>query len=353
MAFIEETQLFTDSGWKNIKDISGFDKLLVRNFLGEAEFTQPFALKKRHFEGEIVKLGGKHWSMSVTPDHTVVYERYRPSGANKFISERADQVSANENNRINRKFRYFSPESYKKETIALIEDTGKRYVTISNEDWFVLCAYMLCRGSIKKYYKRPWIQILLDLHDPERDIRLLGDILDRIGVYWSVILSQTDGRHIIRVSVSNTLAARLQTRLGSDKRKEMYIPHSMIYNCTKELATLLMETIISLSKNPTTERGDYYQFTSNNEKLIESLSLLGTLWGYGTQTLVMAKKGETKGLRPLKKDVLTLRIRSAVSTCSPSYKKTEQYKGLAYEIDLFEGQVYVREKGMPVWVNPK
>ena len=40
MAFIEGTPIFTDSGFKNIEDIGGRDKVLVRNFLGDAEFMK-------------------------------------------------------------------------------------------------------------------------------------------------------------------------------------------------------------------------------------------------------------------------------------------------------------------------
>lgn len=355
MAFVKDTKIFTNSGWKNIQDIAGQDKVLVRNFVGDAEFIQPFALKRRKYDDEIIKIGAKNWNFSVTPEHIVVYDRDEEPVGKNFVYERADEVKVSAYNRIYRKFKFLPPEEYRRETIKIYdEDFGTRWVNVSNNDWYVLCAYVLQRGYLSKASStRLALNFYLNNEKIEAEIAELGDILDRIGVQWSIIPSRTIGQHTIRVSAKNTLASRVKTRLGAQKRREMYLPDTMIYNCTKELADKFIDTLIELSKRPTTERGNSYQFTTNNDKLVDSLSLLCTLWGYGAYSTILAKKGQDTGRGALRKDVIKLTISNLAKTYSPTKIESYHYNDYVYSIDLFDGQVYVKQGTVPVWVNPK
>lgn len=132
MGFIEGTKVFTNSGFKNIEDISGRDKVLVRNFIGDAEFIQPFALKKKSYSGEIIKIGGSNWSFSVTPNHIIQLsdDNYDPP-RNELIP--AKQVEVNKHHRIHRKFRYLLPDDAPKEIIKIRDEFGTRHTTIDHE----------------------------------------------------------------------------------------------------------------------------------------------------------------------------------------------------------------------------
>lgn len=347
--FVKGTQVFTNTGFKNIEDISGNDKVLVRNFLGDAELIQPFALKKRQYDGEIVKIGGQRWSFSVTPEHVVVYDRDdTPTGAH-FTYTPAGEMTLYRHNRIYRKFKYMPPEDYKREKISINDEFGKRWSTISNQDWFVLVGYVLCRGKIEKQSSRLCLSIYIDEDKRDTEIPLLGDILDRIGVQWSLLKSD---REFIRVSVKNSLASRVANNLGR-VRKEMVLPDKMIYNSSKELTSLLIETIISASIRKDTKRGSDYSLTSTNKELLDSLVVLGTLWGYGMTIKLQAVAGTQTKMAKITRNQYSVTISKPTMTYAPSFIKKEQYSGKVYGIDLFDGQVYVREKGMPVWVNPK
>ena len=54
MAFPADTKVLTNRGWKKIEDVGGHDRVLTRNFLGDAQFTKPFAIKKKSYSGEII-----------------------------------------------------------------------------------------------------------------------------------------------------------------------------------------------------------------------------------------------------------------------------------------------------------
>lgn len=353
MAFIEGTKVLTNSGWKQIEQIAGQDKVLVRNFIGDAEFIQPFALKKKKYSGDVISVSGKGWSFDVTPDHIVVYDKETSYFGDHYVHEKAEDLQVNSRNRIQRKFKYLPIDDYKREAVVFYTPFGKKWVTISNEDWYVLVAFTLCRGYLEPTGKRFALNIRLDREKSEEELLILTDILDRIGVQWSLIPSHTTNTLYVRLSANSPIAKRIITRLGSKKRKEMFLPDKMIYNSSKELSVLLIETIIKLSKKPSTERGLSYQFTTNNEKLVESLELLGTLAGYGMNRKIMAKKGTDNGYGAVKKDVFNLVIANLSASYSPLSIKKQKYSGYVYEIDLFDGQVYVKEGTAPVWVNPR
>lgn len=327
--FVSDAQIFTNSGWKKIQDIGGNDKVLVKNFIGDAEFIQPFAIKKKKYEGEVLKFGGKDWSITVTPDHQNLDDK-----------------------KIVRRFKYMFPDEPTKETIQIFDDFGKRSSTISHEDWYKLVGYVLMRGFIRMKPGRPMLWIFLEEDRVEEEIRILGDLLDRIGVGWHVQYSEKTRPKVV-VSSRNTLAARIRTRLGSKTRRTMYLPDKMIYSSTKELATLLIETIIAASIKPGTKRRSVFQISTTNTRLIDSLILLGTLSGYSIRYVLKHKAGSPVLKGFMKRDSYILQISGITGEYSFKEMQKLPYSGYVYGINLFDGQIYVKERSMPVWVSPK
>lgn len=351
MAFVEGTQILTNSGWKNIGDISGHDKVLVRNFLGDAEFIQPFAIKKKQYTGEVITVGAKDWNFTVTTDHRVVYEKSKKVKGTNMKSVPAKDLKIHLHHRIYRKFRYIFPDEPKREYVTIRDDFGRRRVIISNYDWYKLVAYVLCRGFIRMKPGRPMLMFLVSEEKADKELADIRDILDRIGVSWHIQHSDKTRIKLV-VSSKNTLAQRLINRLGSSVRKEMFLPDKIIYNSSKELAKLLIMTIIEISTNPDT-KNSICQISTSNKKLIDSLSMLCMLSGYSVHSTLKSRVGDFTGKGIAKKDSYTFRIFKSPDTYSPRYIKKSNYSGFVYEIDLFEGQVYVKGGTMPVWVNPK
>jgi hypothetical protein len=335
MGFIKGSKIFTDTGWKKIEDISGKDKVLVRNFIGDAEFIQPFALIKYNYDGLINEIGGKNWGFSVTPDHTVVYDRDITAIGKNYIYSPAKDLNTKNSNRIYRKFRFSNPDNYKKEVIKINNQFGRHYSTVSNEDWFTLCAYMLKRGQIDTK-NTPTLHLFIK---DEHESSILTDILDRIGVEWSLLKRD---RYFIRIKNNNNLAQRLMLRLGSSVRKDMYLTDKIIYNSNKYLAKIFFDVLLDKS-------GQY----KCGKKLADSLILFSTLHGYGmTKTLSIKAGTETKKAL-VKRDIYNIAITKLTASYSATYNIEQHYRGAVYSIDLFDGQVYIKEKIAPVWVNPK
>lgn len=320
--FVADTQIFTDSGWKKVSDIANRDRVLVRNFIGDAEFIQPFALKKRQYDGNVITLGGKDFSFTVTPDHHGI-----------------------DSKKIERKFKYMFADDVKKEYITIYDQFGKRTTTIDHLDWYKLTAYVLMRGFIKTGYGKPMLQLFLSMDNFEQEIRELSDIFDRIGLTYHVQYPENHSPVFV-LSSKNSLAARIKYRFGSFKRKEMFIPDKMIYNSTKECAKTLIQTIIELSNGQT-------QISTTNIALIDSLMLFGTINGYSVRSVLKTPAGSPAPKGKTRKDSYIMKISGQTGLYSVTKRKKSVYSGYVYGIELFEGAVYAREGKYPVWTAPK
>lgn len=345
MSFIAGTKILTDTGWKNIETIAGRDKVLVRNFAGDAEFIQPFALRKRDYNGEVVKLSGRWWSFSVTPDHDVVYLK---KGTEKV--EPAEEYKIDQHKYLWRKFRYNTPQNYLQE--YFISDRGMGTSnSINDNDWYTLVGYVVRRGEISKRGK----QWALFIHpNPNRlgeEMEEIGRLLDRIGVEWSVV--KNGKRTSVFVSTKNNLATKLKYHLGTRKRADMFLPDKMVFNSSKDNARTLIETIIRSSSTSINDKS-VYQWSSSNKKLIDTLEIMGAFAGYTISHRLARPKGYKLPKGVTKRASYNVYIRDSMNKTSPTSKNVVKYSGSVYQVDIFSGQVFIKyDNGLPIWMNPE
>lgn len=331
MAFSSETKIFTSQGWKLIRDISGHDRILVRNFLGDAEFQQPFALRKRHYEGEMIKLGGQHWAVSVTPEHEIVYND--PNKIGHVPPTPAKEVIVGERP-LYRRFRY-TQESKTYESITLKNGNSSRRVVVSIEDWYTIVAFTVLFGYIDKR-KNPHIQFVADADK----LFILTTILDNIGLKWTQSTKHKGAPAIFLPNTSN-LVSKLIRFLGHRERRDMRLPSRAIYRSSAAHLRHFVDNIIALDSKPIVERPDQYSFVTVNNNLVENLEIMCLLAGYG-----FSRAGDDRSHR----------VRIAVKPIKSwhvRFIEKESYSGYIYEIDLFEGLVYVTERSLPIWMSPK
>jgi len=327
MAFSAETKVFTDKGWKSIADISGKDRVLVRNFLGDAEFRQPFYLKKKEYDGEIVNFGSKYWAVSVTPEHQIVYDGEREPTL-------AQDVTVDRHRLLFRKFRY-TREDKAKEILILKNGDSHRYVSISDEDWYTVVAFAVTKGYISKD-KNPRLKFFVNMDN----LLPLVDVLDRWGISWTS--RNVDGNIALTVNRDNNLARKLKVFLGARARRDMRLPKKMLYSSSQGLMKHFLGTVTTLTAKPSQKRPKQLIFTSYNTKLIESLRLMCMLVGYGFSSS-----------RNVNGEHVAYILPTTVSPWSVRFIEKKTYSGYIYEIGLFEGLVYVTEKSLPVWMSPK
>lgn len=339
MAFPADTKVLTKGGWKRIEDVSGRDKLLTRNFIGDAQFTQPFAIKKKHYTGEMISGGQKNYKFKVTPEHEVVYsDRYK-----KVIKSTAKDVPASVEHRLKHRSRY-STERYM--TTQVIKNGGHVY-SIDTLDWYKFVGYYLRRGSMDK--KRTRIILSLDKKNPQKDIDMICPVLDNMGLQYFI----TD-RNLLIISQKSNIAEKVARMLGARARKDMHVPDKMIHNATLEQGKALIDIFIRASRHDGTGIDTIVQFSTSNKRLIDSLEILGLLCGY-TVTYLLIKPAGTKVPRGVtKRDTYAVYVRESVTDVSIMRKKKSDYDGKVIEIDMFEDQLLIKEDGLlPVWMKPK
>jgi len=331
MAFIAGTPVLTNNGWKNIEDISGHDKVLVLNFLGDAEFIQPFALKNKKYDGEIVSFGTAYSNISVTPNHKISYEYRR-----KSVTVDAGAFIPSTDNKLFRKFRY-NPEDRVGEKLHLKDEFSERVVRISAEHWYIISAYTFFKGYISKD-KHPMLKYMLTT---EEQVNILVGILDFYGISWGRT-SNAQGSPVITVNRNSNLANKLKKNFGARARRDMRIPKKIIYGSSRSLTRVFVETIKLLTGRV---QKNCHIFRTINQKLAEDLKMLGMFGGY--EVKYYASKGFD--------DVIsnTVSISNVAEMSAPQYSKRENYSGVVYEIDLFDGQIYIKQGSQPIWINPK
>lgn len=343
MAFLEGTPIFTDSGWKPVEKISGRDKVLVRNFLGFAEFTQPLAIKKKNHKGPVYTVGGKNWSVSATQGHKM-FIREDNFGEETYKTTPIEGAKPEKNNRIIRKFKY-TPVDYSKEILYTFIDGKKKSFTVSHEDWAVILAYTLTRGAFIPVSKKRALRISLREHAKAHDISILSEIFDKYGIKWYLY------EDYIRLSTRTNLSARLMTRLGGYLRKDLSLPSNFVYGASSSVVELFIDTYIKCTFTSNRKRTDQFMKTSPDVGIMNSIITLATLNGYGASK-TPRKETHMNGV-PLKRLSYTFLITTGHETYSITQTDESQYSGSTYEIDLLDGQVYTKEGKMPIWMNPR
>lgn len=339
MAFPAETKVLTTQGWKNISDIGGHDRVLTRNFLGDAQFTQPFAVKTKHYDGKVISGGSEKYQFKVTPEHEVVYTDKHGN----VIVATAETVPPKRDNKLKHKSRY-SPDGYLVTQKVKYQD---REYTIDTLDWYKLVGFVLKRGRVEKDMKR--VIFALDRQDTKKDMDLICPILDRMNLTWNFTEP-----NLIVVSSKFNIAQKLTRSLGSRARKDMRVPDKMIYHSTVESGTALLDTFIRTSRRDGKGVGEMIQFSTTNTRLIDSLEILGLLSGHTVSWIKSRPAGTKVAAGETKRDSYIVYIRESVKEISIIRKKEHDYDGKVYEIDMFEDQLLIKEDGsLPVWMKPK
>ncbi len=339
MAFPANTKVLTPCGWKNIEDVGGRDKLLTRNFIGDAQFTQPFAIKKKQYDGKLISGGQKKYQFKVTPEHEVVYT----NKGGDIISSTAKDVPAKRENRLKHRSRYNTERYF---TLQKIRRGDFEY-TVETLDWYKFVGYFLRRGLIDKSRKQ--VRLMLDRQNPQKDIDLICPVLDRLGLVWNLTPPA-----IIVLSQKSNIGEKLTRSLGARARKNMYVPDKMIYNATFEEGKALIEMFLRASRHDGSGIKDTVQFTTSNTKLIDSLEILGLLCGYTISSMLAKPAGTKVPMGETKRDSYIVYVRESVKEVSIIRKEEHDYSGKVYELDMFEDQLLIKEDGsLPVWMKPK
>lgn len=338
MAFIEGTQLLTTKGWKDIDEVCGSEKVLIRNFLGDAKFETPFAIRKSHYNGNVIRSGSGKCCIAVTEDHKVFYTNKYGTGKKDTASEAFGKNGVF----IQHKSRY-SPDEYLPRRVIRFDE---RQVTVDTLSWYTFIGFVLRRSQITKDGMR--LILTLDKNALEKDLSLICPILKKMRLKWNLVKPNR-----IVISQRHNIGRVLARLLGSRKRRDMSIPYKLMVDASIADARALIETFAQASKRSSRERMEGFQFVCSNKSLIDSLEVLGILCGYTTVSRMLKPAGTKIPAGETKRDSYTVSISPSTPNIPVTEREDYKYNGNVYDVDIFQTQLMVKEPGMlPVWMSP-
>lgn len=169
--YSEDTEVYTDEGWKFFKDLCGDEKILSMNPDNlEIDFLDYDKEINYYYEGEMYHITNKSLDMLVTPNHNQIIgtrsDPYNRSYKSYKIEEIQDIFNRSE---------FYIPRTgnWKGKDLSYIKIGGKN---ISIETYCKFMGYYLSEGSVTRRGKN-WYQISIHQTQPNKD-KMFKDIKD-------------------------------------------------------------------------------------------------------------------------------------------------------------------------------
>lgn len=348
MAFLEGTELFTYGGFKKVEDITGEDRLLVRNFIGDTEFTRPMKIRKLRYSGDVVSLGSKSWQLKLTPDTKIDYALRKGF---MLTSEprtcKAGEYDASQESGLYRTFKYYPKMTTVRESLTRNVEDKRVIERIQIDDWIRIAALIVARGKIIKNGKRAKVSIALDKADWRYELMYLLPFMSRLneGV---VVEAFERAPGFVTLQESSDLTRKLAATfkpVGNSVR----IPNRMIYDYPlPESRKLFRYMMDPFEKKP--DRGFIY---SHNAGTTSDIEALAATTGNTVKVYQLTEAGrEYRGVVE-KEDSWLLHSYSLPFIHAVTEKSVEHYDGYVYEFDFYAGDVYARAEGALLWIYPK
>lgn len=146
--FSRDTEVLTDSGWKDWEDVTMQDQLLTMNPDSmESEYLFPEKLIAYHYTGDMYEYEAKGANFMVTPNHEMLFG----TTGNKNLRKSEIQDMASFNNTFFEKVIYWQGESPDRFTLPGHHRRGQGTPKDLNiEDWSTFLGWFASEGSINK-----------------------------------------------------------------------------------------------------------------------------------------------------------------------------------------------------------
>jgi hypothetical protein len=328
------TEVFTNNGWKLIRDVVSTDLILSMNpKTHEVEFI-PFIQKiEYHHIGEIYHIHNKWFDMKITPDHDVYTEKRVDHGK----LGRSLEPFFVKPSKLHSEHRIPRTCEYNKKSPEFIDINGIRF---KPKDYAFFMAWFISEGSIlhnKEDAKARGYPIKITQHIKENKELLknvLSKICNSIGLNLSI---QKYGFEIYSKGLYDYLI-----QLG--RSNEKYIPKEM-YSLSKEHINLFLNNYIlgdgheRKQNNNLVQNSSERQVFTSSKRLADDLSYLILLAGfYPSFSIDKNKNKEIKfknGTYKLNNDIYRISInKSKHANISNSVIDILDYDDMVYCLEL-------------------
>lgn len=341
--YSEDTQVYTDQGWKFFKDLNKTEKVATLNSKNQQlEFQRPIRYIQEFYTGEMHHYIHSNVDLLVTPNHNMLYipdsgrkekEQFKFKTSNELFKNQRFKLFKGCNWKGNN-IKYFTLPAYKNDygnngNIKYRRSSKK----IPIELWIQFLAWYLSEGSVSTGMINIG-QAKTSLYTAE-----IKYIMKKMSTYLNCKYSIYDyPNKVLNHTLFSTQLVDYLKQFG--KAKEKYIPKD-IKLLSSSLLKLFLNTYIK-GDGSFTERGYAKIFTAstNMKNDLEEIILKA---GYSSSVRIT-----TSGFG---KPIYNIGIKSRIASIRRQYKEIISYSGYVYCVELLKNHtLYVRRvEGKHVW----
>jgi len=346
----DQTEIFTDSGWKRFEQLADTDRVAVMLEDGAARFERPVARMAYDYDGEMLGCQHKYLDYLVTPNHRmfVRIENYRDALA-CYRVRRADDVHGK---RVTHQVAtHFVREASIGDRFTLpVQKNGRGRqcaLTYDTLDFFSFMGWYLAEGSLAAYqsdsvgakgvrvrsYK---VQISQSREVNPDACRQIEDLLTRMGFGWHYSGSQYTFSH------KGLYTYLLPLGLSHEK----YVPERL-FDAPNEALARLLWAYLAGDGHGYTQWHNWTAHTTSKRLVDDMQRIVVLLGGYATVYPLKPREGQAhpQYLLSLRQE----RDEVGVGTPEETYYAVP-YKGKVHCVMVSgTGLIYVRRNGKPLW----
>ena len=325
--YLEGTELLTNDGWMEFKDLMGNEEILSFNPENEELEWLPYInYFKYKYTGETFNLFNKWFSLAITPNHNMVYGM-RNHKDRKHITWNIKPLDV-----VKDFYDFYIPRTGKwngfPHTDVLIDD-----LLFNAKDFCNFMGYYLSEGSTTKRSDNSY-QISIHQNQPNKD-KIYDDIKD--------IPVKVNNKSKNKIYINNTKLGKYLLQFG--KSHEKYVPE-IIKDMTADLIEVFLNAYClgdgsiktTYWKEKDFKSNDKIFFTSSKRMADDIGELIIKTGGYPSYKLTKNKGKKqqfSNGLYTIKTDIWRIRWNHSKKACKKHMNiQTTNYDGMVYDIEL-------------------
>ena len=346
----ENTDVLTETGWKNWDDVTENDKLATLNKRGELEYQKPLALHKYWYNGDLIHFSSKYMDLMVTPNHRLYAKHTFRSGIpkhcrhlqkyTKFSFILAEDAYKRMYNHPSTSFAMTSFIRWNCLSLNAITIPEVKYIKgkdynvktqIPTRLWARFLGWYLSEGS---YAINPNGGYLVSIRNCNLDyINEIHRLMEEMG--FNAFICKSGKGYAVVVNSKQLYTYVKQFGHTEDK----YIPQDL----KQAPPDILSEFMDAYLKGDGGKYHKYYCACSKSKRLIDDLQEVFLKLGYHSQIKVI--KGSTFNPNGIYYWITAYRLKEMRVMKVAKF----HYTGYVYCATVPNGTLLVRRNGKPVW----
>lgn len=344
--FDEKTEIFTQSGWKKIKDITCSDQVAC-NIEGRLEFHKPIQVTSGPYSGLMYGIKNNKIDHFVTPNHRVWCRPYEAPGKSSYRIVEAKDAHNKPRTFMAKHEPYLSVDElarpHKVYELYNYLSSGLIFIpSVREEDWASLLGWFVTEGSLTEHSVRISQS---QIANPE-NCKLIEELLERLPFKWSKYKNE----YAIR---SKDLSSLLKEECGEFCYNKI-LPEYIFYWSSTARSHLLDTMLLGDGRiNSRRKTGVEYKqqvFTTSSPKLANDFERLAISLGHSTRHSTYPDSREERYLDIHEIRLLTHTERTALPKKGHYY--TQEFDGIVYCVTVPGGLVLARRNNsVAIWTG--